>query len=80
MNFIIFLLIVFQWWLGGQAGHQSPCENTYYKHTLHLGGSHPIEVFGKGRRGVPTAREQTRMYGETKHKHLGLPILHVKTY
>lgn len=51
----------------------------YGKHTLHLGGSHPIEVFGKGRRGVPTVREQTRMYGETKRKHLGLPILHVKT-
>jgi DNA polymerase-4/DNA polymerase V len=51
----------------------------YGKHTLHLGGSHPIEVFGKGRRGSPTVREQTRMYGETKRKHLGLPILHVKT-
>lgn len=51
----------------------------YGKHTLHLGGSHPIEVFGKGRRGTPTVREQTRMYGETKRKHLGLPILHVKT-
>ncbi len=50
----------------------------YGKHTLHLGGSHPIEVFGKGRRGVPTVREQTRMYGETKRKHVGLPILHVK--
>ena len=51
----------------------------YGKHTLHLGGSHAIEVFGKGRRGVPTVREQTRMYGETKRKHMGLPILHVKT-
>ena len=51
----------------------------YGKHTLHLGGSHPIEVFGKGRRGAHTVREQTRMYGETKRKHLGLPILHVKT-
>ena len=51
----------------------------YCKHTLHLGGSHQIEVFGKGRRGTPTVREQTRMYGETKRKHLGLPILHVKT-
>jgi len=51
----------------------------YGKHTLHLGGSHPIEVSGKGRRGAPTVREQTRMYGETKRKHLGLPILHVKT-
>jgi DNA polymerase-4/DNA polymerase V len=43
----------------------------YGKHTLHLGGSHPIEVFGKGRRGVPTVREQTRMFGETKRKGLG---------
>ena len=51
----------------------------YGKHTLHLGGSHPIEVLGKGKRGTPTVREQTRMYGETKRKHLGLPILHVKT-
>ncbi|TRZ74473.1 MAG: DNA polymerase IV [Deltaproteobacteria bacterium] len=51
----------------------------YGKHTLHLGGSHPIEVFGKGRRGAPTVREETRMYGETKRKHMGLPILHVKT-
>ncbi|MGZ3580612.1 MAG: DNA polymerase Y family protein [Syntrophales bacterium] len=51
----------------------------YGKHTLHLGGSHPIEVFGKGRRGAPTVRQQTRMYGETKRKHIGLPILHVKT-
>ena len=51
----------------------------YGKHTLHLGGSHAIEVSGKGRRGTPTVREQTRMYGETKRKHLGLPILHVKT-
>ena len=51
----------------------------YGKHSLHLGGSHPIEVFGKGRRGAQTVREQTRMYGETKRKHLGLPILHVKT-
>jgi len=51
----------------------------YGKHTLHLGSSHHIEVFGKGRRGAPTVREQTRMYGETKRKHVGLPILHVKT-
>jgi len=50
----------------------------YGKHTLHLGGSHPIEVLGKGKRGAPTVREQTRLYGETKRKHLGLPILHVK--
>ena len=51
----------------------------YGKHTLHLGGSHPIEVQGKGKRGTPTVREQTRMYGETKRKHINLPILHVKT-
>jgi DNA polymerase-4/DNA polymerase V len=51
----------------------------YGKHTLHLGGSHPIEIFGKGRRGAPTVREKIRMYGETKRKHVGLPILHVKT-
>jgi DNA polymerase-4/DNA polymerase V len=35
-------------------------------------------VFGKGKRGAPTVREETRLYGETKRKHLGLPILHVK--
>jgi DNA polymerase-4/DNA polymerase V len=55
--------------LGGKFG----------KHTLHLGGSHPLDVLGKGKRGAPTVREQTRLYGETKRKHLGLPILHVKT-
>lgn len=50
----------------------------YGKHTLHLGGSHAIEVLGKGKRGVPTVREQTRLFGETKRKHLGLPIWNVK--
>ena len=50
----------------------------YGKHTLHLGGSHPIEVRGKGKRGAPTVREETRLYGETKRKHLGPPIMHVK--
>jgi len=50
----------------------------YGKHTLHLGGSHPIEVRGKGKRGAPTVREETRLYGETKRKHLGLPIMHLK--
>jgi len=50
----------------------------YGKHTLHLGASHPIDQFGQGRRGDPTARRTTRLFGETKHKHLGLPILHVK--
>jgi nucleotidyltransferase/DNA polymerase involved in DNA repair len=54
--------------LGGKFG----------KHTLHLGGSHLIEVLGKGRRGEPTARDQTRFPGERGRKHLGLPILHVK--
>ena len=46
----------------------------YGKHTLHLGGSHPIEVQGRGRRGAPTVREQTQLYGETRRKHLGLPL------
>ena len=50
----------------------------YGKHTLHLGGSHLIEELGKGRRGEPTVREQTLLYGESGRKHLGLPILHVK--
>jgi DNA polymerase-4/DNA polymerase V len=47
------------------------------KHTLHLGGSHEIEVRGQGKRGVPTAREATRLFGETRRQHLGLPILHI---
>jgi len=46
----------------------------YGKHTLHLGGSHPIDVRGRGRRGAPTIREQTVLYGETQRKHLGLPL------
>ena len=46
----------------------------YGKHTLHLGGSHPLEVFGRGRRGAPTVREQTQLYGETRRRHLGLPL------
>ena len=50
----------------------------YGKHTLHLGGSHLIDRLGKGKRGNPTAREETRFMGETKRKHLGLPLLHVK--
>jgi DNA polymerase-4/DNA polymerase V len=49
----------------------------YGKHTLHLGASHPIEMCGKGKRGEPTIREQTRLYGESRRKHLGLPILHI---
>ena len=48
------------------------------KHTLHLGGSHPIDQLGKGRRGSPTAREQTQLKGETRRRHLGLPLLHIK--
>jgi len=50
----------------------------YGKHALHLGGSHAIETMGQGRRGAPTVREQTRLYGETKRKHLGFPLLHIK--
>jgi hypothetical protein len=52
--------------------------NKYGKHTLHLGGSHPIEVFGHGRRGAPTVRERTQLYGETRRRHLGLPLFHVE--
>lgn len=48
------------------------------KHTLHLGCSHLIEELGKGRRGSPTVREQTQLKGETRRRHLGLPLLHVK--
>ena len=48
------------------------------KHVVHLGASHLIEVRGKGRRGEPTAREKTLLPGETKRRHLGLPILHIK--
>jgi len=48
------------------------------KHALHLGGSHGIEVMGKGKRGESTVRESTQFFGETKRQHLGLPILHVK--
>jgi DNA polymerase-4/DNA polymerase V len=50
----------------------------YGKHSLHLGASHFIEVLGKGKRGEPTAREKTRFPGETKRRHLSIPILHVK--
>ena len=48
------------------------------KHTVHLGSSHLIDKLGKGRRGTPTVRAQTRMPGETNRRHLGLPLLHVK--
>jgi DNA polymerase-4/DNA polymerase V len=46
----------------------------YGKHTLHLGGSHPIEVLGRGRRGAPAVRERTLLYGETGRRRLGLPL------
>lgn len=49
------------------------------KHTLHLGSSHSIDKLGRGRRGSPTVREQTQLKGETRRRHLGLPLLHVKT-
>jgi DNA polymerase-4/DNA polymerase V len=48
------------------------------KHSLHLGASHFIEVLGRGKRGEPTVREETRFLGETKRKHLSIPILHLK--
>jgi DNA polymerase-4/DNA polymerase V len=54
-------------------------EQKFGKHTVHLGSSHLIEKRGKGRRGVPTTREQTQLRGETKRRHLGLPLIHVKT-
>jgi DNA polymerase-4/DNA polymerase V len=50
----------------------------YGKHALHLGGAHLIDQRGKGRRGEPTEREKTRLLGESKRRHLGLPILHLK--
>jgi hypothetical protein len=49
------------------------------KHTLHLGSSHLIEKLGKGRRCSPTIREQTCVKGETRRRHLALPLIHVKT-
>ena len=49
------------------------------KHTLHLGSTHLIEKMGKGRRGAPTVREQTSLKGETRRRHLALPLIHVKT-
>lgn len=47
----------------------------YGKHTLHLGGSHLIEVLGRGRRGAPTAREGMPLRGETRRRRLGIPLL-----
>lgn len=49
------------------------------KHAVHLGSTHLIEKIGKGRRGSPTVRQQTRLMGETSRRHLALPLLHVKT-
>jgi DNA polymerase-4/DNA polymerase V len=48
------------------------------KHTLHLGSSHLIDKLGKGRRGTSTSREQIQLKGETRRRHLGLPLLHIK--
>jgi len=48
------------------------------KHTLHLGSSHLIDKLGNGRRGTSTSREQTQLKGETRRRHLGLPLLHIK--
>lgn len=51
----------------------------YGKHnTMHLGSSHLIEKMGRGRRGSHTAREQIQFKGETRRRHLALPLLHVK--
>ncbi len=50
----------------------------YGKHTLHLGGSHPLEVQGKGRRGAPTVREQAPLFGETPRRRLALPLHQVE--
>ena len=58
-------------------GIDSICQK-YGKHALHLGGSHLMEELGKGRRGEPTVREQILLPGETKRKHLPLPIIHLK--
>ena len=58
-------------------GAMDALSEKYGKHTVHLGASHLIEVCGKGRRGRPTVREQTRLYGETHRKHLNLPIVHL---
>jgi len=49
------------------------------KHALHLGCSHLIDKLGKGRRGSPTVREQTQLKGENRRRHLGLPLLHIKS-
>ena len=49
------------------------------KHTVHLGSTHLIEKMGRGRRGLPTMREQTILKGETRRRHLGLPLIHLKT-
>jgi hypothetical protein len=48
------------------------------KHTLYLGSSHLIKKLDKGRRCSPTIREQTCVKGETRRRHLALPLIHVK--
>jgi len=48
------------------------------KHTLHLGVSHLLEVCGKGKRGEPTCREKTLLFGENRRQHLGLPLWHIE--
>jgi len=51
----------------------------YGKHSLHLGASHFIEVFGRGKRGEADGeREDTLPWGKQKRRHLSIPILHVK--
>jgi len=50
-----------------------------YLSCKHLGSSHLIEEQGKGRRSNPTIREQTQFKGETSRRHLGLPLMHIKT-
>jgi len=48
----------------------------YGRHTVHLGGSHSLDLRGDGRQGAGTVREKTKLYGETAFKHLSLPILY----
>ncbi|MDD5475828.1 MAG: DNA polymerase IV, partial [Syntrophales bacterium] len=50
----------------------------YGKHSVHLGASHFIEVLGDGKRGEPTSRDTASLFGETKRRHLPIPILHLK--
>jgi DNA polymerase-4/DNA polymerase V len=48
------------------------------KQSLHLGSSQLFDILGKGSRGSSTNREQTKLKAETRRRHLGLPLLHVK--